>query len=253
MTTRITFTGALVCTVALAMRLALFAQAPAGQTLVASYEGVMPCADCPGLRTALSLYASPGANPASGGYTSRFTYEGRGVIRDEAGRWTIVKGTPADPNATVYQLTEARSSQAQFWLKVSDTELRQLDSSRRELNMRASMNHSLKRTSPAAAPPPGAYRAAPIGVAHPAVNAAAAFAVDQQKSGSQRIQLVSVIRAETQVVAGTNFRLCLSVTRDGAPASVLAIVFRDLKDTMSLTSWTPGGCSASPVSAPPQK
>ena len=47
--------------------------------------------------------------------------------------------------------------------------------------------------------------------------AAAEFAVDAQAERKNlTIELVAVEKAETQVVAGTNFRLCLKITTSGA-------------------------------------
>ena len=49
-------------------------------------------------------------------------------------------------------------------------------------------------------------------------------------SGEAVGSYVGVVRAEQQVVAGMNYRMCLDVTIAGNPARVLAIVYcRDLK------------------------
>jgi len=62
-----------------------------------------------------------------------------------------------------------------------------------------------------------------------------------------------VLRAQSQVVAGTNFRLALEVQRKGAPVGVVVVVYQDLKGTFSLTSVAigpTGGSSLDFSSAP---
>lgn len=85
----------------------------------------------------------------------------------------------------------------------------------------------------------------------PDVQAAAEFAVSEQKKNQgddAQLSLVSIEHAERQVVAGTNFRLCLKVKaadEDDADAEahdVRAVVFRSLKNEYSLKSWEEGDC-----------
>jgi hypothetical protein len=82
----------------------------------------------------------------------------------------------------------------------------------------------------------------------PGVAAAAAFAVRERgRVTGRRLTLVSIRRAEAQVVAGMNYRLLLSV-RDGREVSdVTAVVYRNLRRRLSLTSWepAPAGTAAS--------
>lgn len=79
--------------------------------------------------------------------------------------------------------------------------------------------------------------------------AAAEFAVkDQSEKKEMTFKLVSVEKAETQVVAGINYRLCLKVShqKEGDEAettqSVRVVVFRSLQKEYSLTSWTEEDC-----------
>jgi Aspartic acid proteinase inhibitor len=90
-------------------------------------------------------------------------------------------------------------------------------------------------------PTVGGYEKAPKD--DPAIVSAAKFAVNeqQQKQGGS-ISLVSVQRAETQLVAGINYRLCLKVKVDGANKKVTVVVNKTLEDRYTLTSWEPGGC-----------
>jgi hypothetical protein len=85
----------------------------------------------------------------------------------------------------------------------------------------------------------------------PDVQAAAEFAVSEQKKkqGEEQVSLVSIEHAERQVVAGTNFRLCLKVSKaadeDDAgeePQDVKVVVFRSLKNEYSLKSWEEEDC-----------
>jgi hypothetical protein len=87
----------------------------------------------------------------------------------------------------------------------------------------------------------GGYRSIDKGDA--GAKAAADFAVEKQaeKSGTE-ITLSAVEKAESQVVAGTNFRLCLEVTVGEDTETVEAVAYRNLKNEMSLTSWTKKEC-----------
>jgi hypothetical protein len=83
------------------------------------------------------------------------------------------------------------------------------------------------------------------------VVAAVKFAVKAQaKKQRAKISLVSINQAEQQVVAGRNYRLCLKVetTEKGKKTKtskiVQAIVFQNLKQKLSLTSWTETDCGA---------
>jgi hypothetical protein len=82
------------------------------------------------------------------------------------------------------------------------------------------------------------------------VISAAKFAVrrEQRKKGV-RLSLVSIERAETQVVAGRNYRLCLRVKSKGQTKDVTAVVYQNLKPKYSLTSWE-DGCQSAKSPAP---
>jgi len=72
------------------------------------------------------------------------------------------------------------------------------------------------------------------------VTAAAAFAVrERARQTRRRVTLVSIVSAESQVVAGTNYRLVMNVREAGEVGSVTAVVFQSLRRRMSLTSWEP--------------
>jgi hypothetical protein len=94
----------------------------------------------------------------------------------------------------------------------------------------------------------GGYRE--IDKADEGAAAAAEFAIkDQSEKKELTYKLVSVEKAETQVVAGINYRLCLKVSyqKQGEDADttefVKVVVFRSLQKEYSLTSWTEEQCS----------
>jgi hypothetical protein len=72
------------------------------------------------------------------------------------------------------------------------------------------------------------------------VAAAARFAVRERgRRIGQRVTLLEVRRAETQVVAGLNYRLHLTVRESRKERDVTAVVFQNLRQRLSLTSWVP--------------
>lgn len=80
--------------------------------------------------------------------------------------------------------------------------------------------------------------------------AAAEFAIkDQSEKKELTHKLVSIEKAESQVVAGINYRLCLKVSyhkqEEDADTTVFVqvVVFRSLQKEYSLTSWTEQACS----------
>ena len=74
---------------------------------------------------------------------------------------------------------------------------------------------------------------------------AAQFAVRKEMlKQSTRISLSSVERAETQVVAGINYRLCLKVKKKGKIQDVKVVVYQDPKQKYALSSWRMEGCKA---------
>ena len=102
--------------------------------------------------------------------------------------------------------------------------------------------------SAASAQKTGGYKA--IAKSDAGARAAAEFAVDAQAERKNlTIELVAVEKAESQVVAGTNFRLCLKITTSGAEdeadvtITVKVIVYRNLKGEYSLTSWVEEDCA----------
>ena len=76
------------------------------------------------------------------------------------------------------------------------------------------------------------------------VKRAARVAVSSRsKQVHHTVSLLSINKAETQVVAGLNYRICMRV-RDGKRVrTITAVVYRNLKNKYSLTNWKAGGCT----------
>jgi hypothetical protein len=74
--------------------------------------------------------------------------------------------------------------------------------------------------------------------------AAADFAITAQsdKTG-HAFELLDLVKAERQVVAGSNYKLCMQVSADGDEVFfVQAVVYVDLKKNSKLTSWADSDC-----------
>jgi hypothetical protein len=107
-----------------------------------------------------------------------------------------------------------------------------------------------------ASTPAGARQKAPVvggykevATDDPEVTSAADFAVAAEgRKENATIKLVSVETAERQVVAGTNFRLCLKVETEDtdnnvdAKETVKAVVFKSLQKAYTLKSWEKEDC-----------
>ena len=116
------------------------------------FVGVLPCADCAGIRTQLRLVAARGSGQPTR-YEATETYI---ATRDgdrtyeRSGRWTILRGSPDDANATIYQLDYDQPQAARNFLKVGDQELRLLDHEQRDIQ--SLFPHSLHRVPDAETP-----------------------------------------------------------------------------------------------------
>lgn len=72
------------------------------------------------------------------------------------------------------------------------------------------------------------------------VVAAATFAVEKRvetHTEQEGLMLDSVDKAEMQVVAGINYKICMTISLDEESQQVQAVVFQNLKKAYSLTSW----------------
>lgn len=113
----------------------------------AVYSGILPCADCAGIRTELRLYAEqPSGRPIRYELSETYlaTRDGDRAF-EKSGRWTLLRGSASDPNATVYQLDFDRPATQRDFLRVGDDELRLLD--RRQHEIPSAAPHSLYRVA----------------------------------------------------------------------------------------------------------
>jgi copper homeostasis protein (lipoprotein) len=117
--------------------------------LLAAYRGVLPCADCPGIDTTVRLFADPSGAEDHGRYLIRSSYQERNTTNTEMGTWTIEKGTPNDPSASVYVLKPKTGSGATNFLIVGDNEIKQLDNQRKTFT--GTVNFTLQRVGANAA------------------------------------------------------------------------------------------------------
>ena len=89
----------------------------------------------------------------------------------------------------------------------------------------------------------GGYKS--VSVSDAGVKAAADFAIELKSADyDAEIRLENILKAETQTVAGTNYRLCLEIYvpsetegEDGVGLTVQTIVYRNLQGEMKITSW----------------
>ena len=118
---------------------------PTGQHVLGFYVGTLPCADCSGIRTELTLFAHGPTSSGTASYWLKETYLGRpekDATFESGGSWTTQPGKD-DPKAVVYRLTEARSRESRYVLKLSADELKMLDRSGRPIQSK--LDYSLKR------------------------------------------------------------------------------------------------------------
>lgn len=75
------------------------------------------------------------------------------------------------------------------------------------------------------------------------VKAAARQAVStESKRLKHTLTLISISKAEQQVVAGMNYKVCLKVRDGRRTRRATAVVFKSLRGRRSLSSWDWGNC-----------
>jgi copper homeostasis protein (lipoprotein) len=117
----------------------------ASSVLLATFTGILPCADCAGIRTELALYGEqPSGEPIR--YALRETYigtrQGDRTV-ENTGRLTVKRGSASDPNATVYRLEADRPDTRRNFVRSDDNELRLLDRELRDI--KSAVPYSLYR------------------------------------------------------------------------------------------------------------
>lgn len=113
--------------------------------LLGTFQGTMPCADCSGIITTLTLYTKAPHDFTEAIYKLNSKYIDRGSFTSY-GSWLLLRGRPGDPDATVYELDPDKSSGKQYYLRVDENKLQPL--SRDMMPIDSPMNLWLKRISP---------------------------------------------------------------------------------------------------------
>jgi copper homeostasis protein (lipoprotein) len=119
---------------------------------VVRYWGVLPCADCSGIRTELMLVQDPKTGEPQ---TYELTETHLKVAGEEKpnvtrGKWTIARGIAKDPAATMFTLDGGgRPELSRRFERLDDSELRQLDRDGKRIDSKA--NYTLTRVSQTAA------------------------------------------------------------------------------------------------------
>ena len=94
------------------------------------YEGILPAADCEGIKYLLTIQSQE--NSGNGNYSLTTTYIGADKGKDQSfqskGKRLTQRGIPSNKNATVYQLIPEDGSESIFFLAQGDSTLTLLSS-----------------------------------------------------------------------------------------------------------------------------
>jgi hypothetical protein len=205
--------------------------------LVGVFTGTVPCADCSGIRTDISLITSNPARSSEGSFSLVEHYlgtrSGDRAFRRHGG-WITVRGTKSIADAIVYQLTADDGGRVVLLRRVDAATVRLLaeDGTDRASDAR----YTLRRPGPSLL---GGYRE--VDASMPDVRAAADYAVTEHGSRTGTpVTLRQVLWAARQVVAGVRFRMCIETTAAGARSIETVVVFRTLDQQLSLSEWIDG-------------
>lgn len=111
------------------------------------FTGVLPCADCEGITTTVTLKENHEKNERT--YILKEVYLGQKSNKpfETTGKWTIIKGTPLDPNAIVYQLAvendDPEDSDVINYLVVNSNTIKLIDDEMNEFDSK--LNYTLKK------------------------------------------------------------------------------------------------------------
>ena len=107
-----------------------------------TFSGTLPCADCNGIVTELSLEMQP--PNAIHHFRLKETYLGKNQAFPSEGIYKVLHGVPANPGATVIQLNPDRDKNLQrYFQRVGKNELKMLD--RDQQQIKSNLNYTLKK------------------------------------------------------------------------------------------------------------
>lgn len=110
--------------------------------VLGTWQGTTPCADCSGIITTLTLYQKASNDFTDAVYRLHMKYIDRGSF-SSYGSWTVLRGMPGHADATLYQLDPDKPQGTQYYLRVDDDTLQQLDRERKPIDSK--LNFTLKR------------------------------------------------------------------------------------------------------------
>lgn len=106
---------------------------------VVTYSGTLPCADCEGIVTELTLRRKPDLR-----FSLKETYQGKNQTFPSEGDYRIIHGTASDPGITVIQLNPDKDKNLQrYFQQVDENELKLLDSDQKTIQ--SGKNYTLKK------------------------------------------------------------------------------------------------------------
>ncbi|WP_170140594.1 copper resistance protein NlpE [Kushneria indalinina] len=103
--------------------------APQVMSVAESWQGVLPCADCEGIDTELTLVSS-GMTGFGATYTLKQRYLGRDNERDvqtRTGDWVVTRGNQVDPQAVIYRLDPESDERCMSFQVIGNDRLRRLN------------------------------------------------------------------------------------------------------------------------------
>lgn len=110
---------------------------------IREYEGLLPCADCPGIRYNLKLQNKE--HTGDGTFELDMTYleaeNGKDATFSSTGKWITLRGDADDINATVYQLNPDSVESIMNFLMLGDS-LVMLDRDQKRID--SGLNYTLK-------------------------------------------------------------------------------------------------------------
>ena len=130
---------------ALAVKTKIPGEPDATRMLVGVFEGVLPCADCKGIRTELTLYQDV-ANADNNSYILKETYLGANTgdtTFTSKGRWDVLKGIKTNKEAAVFFLNYDRPDESKYYLKEDEATIVMLD--KEQNTIQPVLNYTLKK------------------------------------------------------------------------------------------------------------